>query len=116
MLVIVASQSKGSCLGASKLRLFICQSTRGLCKMSQDNPMMIGFFGDKMTLNTTLIKCDLMVISNALVPCVIGHEEILQMSVTSTPIDVIFFTKANLCYCTNSLSIKHANAPKSNNA
>ncbi len=30
------------------------------------------------------------------------------MSMTSTPIDVIFFTKANLCCCTNFLSIKHA--------
>jgi hypothetical protein len=43
--------------------------------MSQDNPMMIGFFKDEMTLNTTLLKCDPMVISNALVSCVTSLEE-----------------------------------------
>jgi len=43
--------------------------------MSQDNPMMIGFFGDEMTLNTTLLECDPMLISNTLASCVIGHEE-----------------------------------------
>ncbi len=35
--------------------------------MNQDNPMMIGFVRDEMTLKTTLLKCDPMVISNVLV-------------------------------------------------
>jgi hypothetical protein len=83
--------------------------------MSQDNLMMIGFFGDKMTLNTTLLKYDLMVISNTLVSCVIGLKENFRTSMISTPINVIFFTKAKFCYYTNSLSIKHTDAPESNN-
>jgi hypothetical protein len=84
--------------------------------MNQDKPMMIGFFKDKMTLNMTLLKCDPMVISNTLVSCVTSHEERLQLLVISTPTNVTFFTKANLCCCTNSLSTKHAYAPKLNNA
>ncbi len=119
MLVIVASQSKGSYLGDSKWKLLVCQSTCGLCKMNQDNPMMIGFFKDKMTLNMalnmTLIECDSMVVSNALVSCVTSLEEKLWLSLTSTPIDVIFFNKVNLCCCTNSLSTKHVNALESSN-
>jgi hypothetical protein len=90
MLMIMASQSKGFWLGASKWRLFICQSICGLCKMNQDNPMMIGSFEDKMTLNTTLLKCDLMVISNTLVSCVIGPKEKFLTSMISTPIDHFF--------------------------
>ncbi len=77
--------------------------------------MMIGFFGDEMTLNTTLLECDPMLISNTLASCVIGHEERLWLSMTSIPISVTFFTKANLCCCTNSLSTKHVDAPESSN-
>jgi hypothetical protein len=36
---------------------------------------MIGFVEDEMTLKTTLLICDPMVISNALVSCVISFEE-----------------------------------------
>jgi hypothetical protein len=43
--------------------------------MSQNNSMMIVFVKDEMTLKTTLLICDLMVISNVLVSCVIGFEE-----------------------------------------
>jgi len=35
--------------------------------VSQDNPMMIGFVRDEVTLKTTLLECDAMVISNVLV-------------------------------------------------
>jgi hypothetical protein len=116
MLVIVASQSKGSYLGASKWKLFICQSIHGLCKMSQDNPMMIRFFGDEMTLNMILLKCNPMVTSNALVSwCVIGLEERLRLSMISFPTDVTLLNKAKLCCCINSLLTKHANALESNN-
>jgi hypothetical protein len=54
-----------------------------------------------------------MVISNALVLCVIDLDEKLQPSMTSTDISVLFSIRANLYYCTNSLSMKHINAPKS---
>jgi hypothetical protein len=47
--------------------------------MSQNNLIIIGFFGDEMKLNTTLLECDPMVISNALVSCVIGLEEKLRL-------------------------------------
>jgi len=78
--------------------------------------MMIEFFKDEMTLNMTLIECDSMVISNILVSCVIGPEEKLWPSMISTPTNVTFFTKTNLCCYTNSLSTKHIDSPKSNNA
>jgi hypothetical protein len=37
--------------------------------------MMIGFVRDEMTLKTTLLVCDPIVISDALVSCVIGLKE-----------------------------------------
>jgi hypothetical protein len=42
--------------------------------MSQDK-MMIGFFGEEMTLKMTLLECDPMVISNALVSCVTSPKK-----------------------------------------
>ncbi len=95
------------CCGASKWKLLICQSIRGLCKASQYNPMMIGFFGDEMTL----LVWKLMVTSNALVSCVIGFNERIQLSMTLTNTNVSFSTKANLYCHINSLSMKHVNAP-----
>ncbi len=116
MLVIVASQSKGSYLGASKRKLFICQSIHGLCKMNQDNPMMIRFFGDEMTLNMTLLECNPMVTSNTLVSwCVIGLKERLWLSMISFPTNVTILYKAKLCCHINSLLTKHPNAVESNN-
>jgi len=50
---------------------------------------------------------------NVLVSCVIGFDERLQPSMTLINTNVFFATKANLCCHTNSLSMKHANAPKS---
>jgi hypothetical protein len=43
--------------------------------MNHDNPMMIGFVKDDMTLKTTLLLCDPIIIVNALVSCIIGLEE-----------------------------------------
>jgi hypothetical protein len=83
--------------------------------MSQNNPMMVGFAREEMTLKTTLLVCDPMVISNSLVSCIIGFEKRFRPSITSTTIDVVFFTKGNLSCHTNSLSMKHVNAPKSSN-
>jgi hypothetical protein len=57
---------------------------------------MVGFVGEEMTLKTTLLVCDPMVISNSLVSCIIGLEKKFQPSITSTAIGVIFFTKGNL--------------------
>ncbi len=37
--------------------------------------MMIGFFGDEMTLKTTLLMCEPMVTFNALVSCVTSLDE-----------------------------------------
>jgi len=59
----------------SKWRLFIFQSALGLCKMHHDNPMMIRFVKDEMTLKTTLLLCDPIVTVNALVSCIISPEE-----------------------------------------
>jgi len=46
--------------------------------MNHDNPMTIGFVGDEMTLKTTLFVYISIVISKALISCVIGFEERLQ--------------------------------------
>ncbi len=46
--------------------------------MNHDNPMTIGFVGDEMTLKTTLFVYISIVISKALISCVIGLEERLQ--------------------------------------
>ncbi len=97
----------------SKWRHFIFQSIWRLCKMSHDNPMMIGFVGDEMTLKTTLLLCDPIIIINVLVSCVISFEERLWPSITSTTNGVIFSTNARLCCHTNSLLMKHVDAPKS---
>jgi hypothetical protein len=69
--------------------------------------MMIRFFGDEITLKTTLLVCITKVIFNALVLCVTSLEKQLQPSMISTYTIVFFFTKANLCCHTNSFSMKH---------
>jgi hypothetical protein len=53
-----------------------------------------------------------MVTCNGLVSCVIGPNERLRPSMTSTGIGVFFKTRANLYCHTSSLSIKHVDAPK----
>jgi hypothetical protein len=84
--------------------------------MSHDNPMMLGFVGNEMTLKTTLLLCDPIVTVNALVSCIIGLEESFQPSITSTATGVAFSTNAKLCCRTNSLLMKHANALESKSA
>lgn len=102
-----------SSFGISKWKLFISQSIHGLCKTKQDNPMIIDFVRDEMTLKTTLLVCNLMIISNALVSCVVSFEK--KPLITSTTTNTIFFMKVCLNYRTNFLSMKHLKAPKSNN-
>jgi len=110
------SHSRAPCYGVSKWRLLICQSICGLCKTNQDNPMMIGFLGDEMTLKTTLLVWELVVTFNGLISCLTNPDERFQPSMTSTNIGVLFSTRANL-YCRISfLSIKHVNALESRNA
>ncbi len=104
-----------SSFGVSKWKLLICQSTCRLCKTNQDNPMMIRFFGDEMTLKITLLVCNPMVIFNALVSCVISSKERLWPLITSIVSSMVFFTKGSLSCHTNSLSMKHVNASKSSN-
>jgi hypothetical protein len=96
------------CFGISNWRLFVCPSACGLCNMSQDNPRTIMFFEEKITLKTTLLVYYPIVTSNALVSCVISPKNKFQMSMTSSIIDVFFFTKANLFCHINSLLMKHA--------
>jgi hypothetical protein len=43
--------------------------------MNHDNPMIIGFVEDEMTLKITLLLCDLIVIINVLGSCTIGFEK-----------------------------------------
>jgi hypothetical protein len=95
------------------MKLLVFQSTQGLCKMSHDNPMIIGLARDEMTLNTTLLLCDPIVTVNALVSCVTSLKERFQPLITLTTTNDVFSTNTKLCCCTNSLSMKHANAPKS---
>ncbi len=78
--------------------------------------MMIGFVEDEMTLKTTLLLSDPIVIVNTLVSCVTSLEERFQPSFILITIGVTFSTNAKLCCHTNSLLMKHANAPKSINA
>jgi hypothetical protein len=68
-----------------------------------------------MTLKITLLVWELMVTSNGLVSWVTGHDEMLQPSMNSIGINVLFSTKANLYCCTNFSSIKHVDVPKSRN-
>jgi hypothetical protein len=63
-----------------------------------------------ISIYDTLFVCVSIVISKALVSCVIGLKEKLQPSMTSTIISMFFFTKNILCHRTNSLSMKHTNA------
>jgi hypothetical protein len=84
--------------------------------LHHDNPMMIGFVGDEMTLKITLLFCDSIVIINALVSCIIGHEEKFRPLITLTATNVDFSTNVKLCCCTNSLLMKHADALESKNA
>jgi hypothetical protein len=84
--------------------------------MSHDNPMMIGFVRDDMTLKTTLLLCGLIITVNVLVSCVTGPKKRFRPSIASTTTGVVFSTNAKLCCRTNYLSMKHADAPKSRSA
>jgi len=77
----------------------------------QDSPMMIGFVGDEMTLKTIPLVCDPMVTSSLLVSCIANLEKKHGSLIIFTNSNVVFFTKVNLCCCTNSLLMKHASAP-----
>jgi len=57
-----------------------------------------------------------MATSNALVSCVIGLDERFQPLMISTSTCVFLFAKANLYCCTNFLTMKHIDAPKSRSA
>ncbi len=86
MFLIKVSHSKASCFGVSKWRLFVCQSTRRLYKVSKNNPMMTIFHINEMTLKTTLLMWKPMLTFNSLVSCAIGPNERLWPSMTqSTP-------------------------------
>jgi hypothetical protein len=64
-----------SSLGISKWKFYMRHSIYGLCRTSQYNPMMTGFVENEMTLKIILLICDPIVISNALVSCIISLEE-----------------------------------------
>jgi hypothetical protein len=116
MLLMRVSHSKASCCGVSIWRLLICQSTYGLCRTSQDNPMMTWFLRDEMTLKITLLVWEPMVTLNDSVSCMINLDERFQPSTISTGTSVFFSTRTNSYFCTNSLSIKHVHALKSRSA
>ncbi len=84
--------------------------------MNHDNPRTIGFVEDEMTLKATLFVCVSIIISKALVSCVIGLEERLRPSMTPIAIGVLFFMTIILCHCTNSFFMKHIDALESSNA
>jgi hypothetical protein len=66
-------------------------------------------------IENDLVSVKTMATSNALVSCVTSPNEKLQLLMMSTYTSVFFFTKANLYYCTNFLSMKHANVLESKN-
>jgi hypothetical protein len=78
----------------------------------QNEPMMIRFVGNEMTLKITLLLCDLIVTINALVPCVTSLRERFQSSIISIATCVTFSTNAKLCCHINYLSAKDENASK----
>jgi hypothetical protein len=78
--------------------------------MSHDNPMMIMFVRNGMTLKTTLLLCDQIDIVNTLVSCIISLEKRFRPLITLTATNVTFSTNTKLCCHTNSLSMKHVNA------
>ncbi len=87
--------------GISKWKLFISQSIRKLCRMKQDNPTMIDFVKDEMTLKTTLLVCDPMIISNALVSCVMSFEkEPLITSIITNTLKYVLTILANYIFTT----------------
>jgi len=100
----------------SKWKLLVFQSIRRLCKMSHDNPMMIRFVRNEMTLKTTLLLYDLIITINTLGSCVTTHEERLWTSIILTATSITFSTNTKLCYHTNFLLMKHVDAPESKNA
>jgi hypothetical protein len=73
------------------MKTLCMQSICALCKMSQNNEVMTRFFADEMTLETILLMCDPIVISNVLVSCVIGLEEKFQLLMTSIGIGLSFY-------------------------
>ncbi len=77
--------------------------------------MMTRFFGDEMTLKTTLLMWEPMVTSNGLVSWVTNLDERLWLSMTLIDIGVLFSIRTNLYCWTNSLFINHANALESKN-
>ncbi len=79
--------------------------------MSHDNLKMTRFVRNKMILKTMLLKCG----TNTLVSCIISLEKKLQSLMISIVTNVVFFTKANLCCCTNTLSMKQIDGLDSNN-
>jgi hypothetical protein len=113
MLLIRVSQSRATCCGDSNWRFIIRQSIHELCRASQNNLMMIRFFGNEMTLKTTLIVWQLMVTFNALVSYVTSPNERFQALMTSIEICVLFSTRANSYCCTYFLLMKHVDVPKS---
>jgi hypothetical protein len=78
-----------SSFGISKWKFLLFQSICKLCRTNQNNPMMIWFIGDEMTLKTILLQCDPMVIFNALVLCITNFKERLQPSITSIAINMV---------------------------
>jgi len=74
ILLMRVSYFKALCYGVSKWRLFICQSICGLCRTSQNNPM-IRLLKNEMTLRITLLVWEPMVTFNGLVSCVIRPNE-----------------------------------------
>jgi hypothetical protein len=81
--------------------------------MSHDNPTMIGFIEDEMTLKTTLLLCDPIITINAFVSCITSLEERFQPMIISTATGVAFSTNVKLCCRTNPLSMKYADALQS---
>jgi hypothetical protein len=61
--------------GVSHFDVFYVNPFIDCVKQGKKNPMMIRFVADEMILKITLLVCDPMVISNALVSCVIGFEK-----------------------------------------
>jgi hypothetical protein len=82
--------------------------------MRHDNPMMIGFVKNEMTLKTTLLLCDRIITVIALVSCITGPKKSYDHHLIAT--SVAFSTNIKLCSNTNSFLMKHIDALESKSA
>jgi hypothetical protein len=95
----------------SKWRLFILQFTWRLCKMSHDNPMIIGLSKMKWYWKQLCYYVIQLLPSMPWFHVLQVMKKRFWPSIISITIGVVFSINAKLCCHTNPLSMKHVDAP-----